>query len=135
MNPSNQTLGFALLRATVGLNFLMHGATRIFGDLSGFANGMAESFAGTLPRWLVVPYAYALTCAELLLGLALLIGFRTAGTATLLMALVISLIFGKTLQQDWGTVGTQMLYSLILFLLVFLAQHDGYGITARRKHS
>lgn len=133
MNPSHQTLGYALLRATVGLNFLMHGATRIFGDLAGFAGGVADSFAGLLPRWLVLPYAYALTFAELLLGLALLIGFRTAGTAAWLMALVISLIFGKSLQQEWGVVGTQMLYSLMLFVLVFLAQHDGCGISSRRK--
>lgn len=133
MKRSHQTLGYALLRVTVGVNFLMHGATRIFGDLGGFVGGVAGSFEGLLPRWMTVPFAYAIPFAELILGAALLIGFKTAGTAAWLMALMIALIFGKTLQQEWGTAGTQMVYSLILFVLVFLAQHDGFGISTRRK--
>lgn len=51
------------------------------------------------------------------------------------MVLMIALVFGKTLQQDWGTAGTQMVYSLILFVLVFLAQHDGFGISNRRENN
>jgi len=133
MNQTNHSLAYALLRITVGLNFLLHGAVRLFGDLAGFAAGLAKGFAGILPEWLISPFAYALTIIEFVGGLVLLLGFQTPKIAAFLMVVMMTLIFGKSLQQDWATVGSQMLYSLMLFVLIFLAEHDRWGITSARE--
>jgi thiosulfate dehydrogenase [quinone] large subunit len=116
---------YLLLRLITGLDFFMHGFARIFTGthLSGFAQGMAKSMASTpLPSSLALATGYAIPCVELLIGALLLLGLFTRAALTLALLLMLVLMFGIGLKQDWNVAGSQLLYGLILSILLF-ARH------------
>jgi thiosulfate dehydrogenase [quinone] large subunit len=116
---------YLLLRLITGLDFFMHGFARIFTGthLSGFAQGMAKSMASTpLPPSFALASGYAIPCVELLIGALLLLGLFTRAALTLALLLMLVLMFGIGLKQDWNVAGSQLLYGLILAILLF-ARH------------
>lgn len=113
---------YLLLRLVTGLDFFMHGFSRIFTGthLSGFASGMAKSMAGTpLPPALTLATGYIIPCVELLIGTLLLLGLFTRATLTAALLLMFVLMFGIGLKQDWNVAGQQLLYAFVLALLLF----------------
>ena len=127
---SDRQLAFVLLRGTLAMSFLVHGAVRL-PKLDAFARGMAQGFADTpLPEPLVRVFATGLPFVELSLGVALLIGrTRLAGiVGSLLLA---ALIFGSGLKEDWDVVGTQMIYVLAFYALNRDRAHDAWTLGAR----
>lgn len=117
---SNKKLAVLLLRFVTGINFLMHGAVRVFGDYSGFANGMAENFNETfLPTFSVRLLGYAIPIVELIVGLILITGFQLRLGLVLGFLLMAALVFGMSLLQEWGVVGSQMIYVLCLFFILY----------------
>jgi thiosulfate dehydrogenase [quinone] large subunit len=119
---SEQRQAYLLLRLLTGLNFFMHGFARIFTGthLSGFAQGMVKSMASTpLPPSLALATGYAIPCCELLIGIFLLLGLATRAALTAAMLLMLILIFGITLKQDWSTASSQLIYGLVLAALLF----------------
>jgi thiosulfate dehydrogenase [quinone] large subunit len=116
---------YLLLRLVTGLDFFMHGFSRIFTGthLSGFASGMVKSMAGTpLPPALTLATGYIIPCVELLIGTLLLLGLFTRATLTAALLLMFVLMFGIGLKQDWNVAGQQLLYAFVLALLLF-ARH------------
>jgi thiosulfate dehydrogenase [quinone] large subunit len=117
-----QRQAYLLLRVLTGLDFLMHGFARIFtgSHLSGFAQGMVKSMAATpLPASLTLATGYAIPCVELLIGTLLLLGLLTREALTMAFLLMLVLMFGVTLKQDWVTAGSQLVYGIVLALLLF----------------
>jgi thiosulfate dehydrogenase [quinone] large subunit len=126
----DESLAYASLRAILGLNIFLHGVVRL-PTLSGFAEGLVSAFADTiLPDVLVRLFAYGLVPAEAIIGLLLLIGWRTRGALVAGQAVMAALVFGTALRQEWGTLGTQMIYVSIYAALLFLRRYDGYGVDA-----
>ena len=114
---------YLLLRLVTGLDFFMHGFARIFTGthLSGFAQGMVKSMASTpLPASLTLASGYAIPCVELLIGTLLLLGLFTRAALTLALLLMLVLMFGIGLKQDWNIASQQLLYALVLSILLFL---------------
>jgi thiosulfate dehydrogenase [quinone] large subunit len=133
MRSTDAQLAYLGLRLIVGLNFLMHGLVRILGDYSGFAEGLATGFSDTiLPVGLVTLTGYLIPAAEAVLGLLLLIGLRLRYTLLATLALMAALIFGMSLRQEWSTVGTQMLYVLILYVLLWRRPDDILSVDSAR---
>lgn len=128
MLKDDKALAYLVLRLALGINFLMHGLVRI-PNLAEFVSGVADGFESTwIPRALIVGFAYFLPYAEALIGLLILAGAWTR-PALLAGGLLMSfLIFGKTLQQDWATVGTQMIYVLSFFFALFFREFNRYSI-------
>lgn len=120
LQMSNKKLAVLLLRFVTGINFLMHGAVRVFGDYSGFANGMAENFNETfLPSFSVRLLGYAIPSVELIVGLILITGFQLRLGLVLGFLLMAVLVFRMSLLQEWGVVGSQMIYVLCLFFILY----------------
>jgi thiosulfate dehydrogenase [quinone] large subunit len=119
---------YLLLRLVTGLDFFLHGFSRIFTGThwAGFAHGMAKSMAASpLPASLTLAAGYAVPCVELLVGTLLLLGLFTRFALTLALLLMLVLMFGVGLKQDWTAAGSQLLYALILAVLLFLrARYD-----------
>jgi len=116
---------FVLLRFLTGIDFFGHGFARIFtgSHLAGFAQGMVKSMsASPLPLSLTLATGYVVPCIELLIGVLLLLGLFTRFALTLAFFLMFVLMFGVTMKQDWATAGSQLLYGLILFVLLFARQ-------------
>lgn len=119
---------YVLLRLIVGVDFLNHGAARIFlgSHLGGFADGMVKQMAGTpLPPSLVLATGYVVPCVELTVGLLLILGVFTRFALAAALLLMMVLMFGVTLKQEWSTAGLQLTYAFILAALLFgRAEYD-----------
>jgi thiosulfate dehydrogenase [quinone] large subunit len=127
-------LAYVVLRLILGVNLAMHGLVRLFGDYAGFAEGIIDTFRDTvLPGLLLAPFAYGLPVIELLLGVLLLLGLWTRTTLVAGGALIGVLVFGSSLLQNWGTVGTQMIYALTFYVLLFHVRHNRFALDALRS--
>ncbi len=126
-------LAYFLARITLGINFFIHGLVRL-PKMESFANGVVKGFENTmLPEILVLPVAYAIPIVELILGLFLILGLLTRKTLTAAAFLIIFLIAGSAFKEDWGAVGTQMLYALYIFFLLFFQENERMAIYSDRK--
>ena len=117
----DQKLAYLLLRLTAGLDFFGHGFARIFtgSHLGGFAHWMVGDMAKSpLPATLVLATGYVVPCVELLIGVLLLTGLATRFALILAMLLLLVLMFGITMKQDWNVAGQQLLYGLVLAVLL-----------------
>lgn len=125
LQMSNKKLAVLLLRFVTGINFLMHGAVRVFGDYSGFADGMVNDFSDTyLPAFSVRLLGYAIPIIELIIGVILITGFKLRIGLVIGFLLMATLIFGMSLLQQWGVVGSQMIYALALFFILYFQDED-----------
>lgn len=124
---------YVALRLALGLNMFLHGATRL-PNLGGFADGIVGEFEGTiLPPAFVEVFATVLPFLEAAVGLSLLLGlFRVPGLL-LGVAVMLSLLFGTGLQQNWGTIATQMHYVLWFALLLVFLPYDRWALDLRRS--
>ena len=111
-----------MLRLLTGLDFFGHGFSRIATGthLAGFAQGMVKNMAGTpLPPALALATGYVVPCVELAVGCLLLVGVLVEGALAVAFVLMMVLMFGVTLKQDWNAAAQQMVYGLVLAALLF----------------
>jgi len=128
--PREQRHAYLLLRILTGVDFFGHGFARIFtgSHLSGFAHALVKHMDTTpLPPTLTLDSGYMIPCVELLIGTLLLLGIATRAALTLALLLMLLLMFGTTLKQDWDSASTQLLYGLVLAVLLFARER--YDLT------
>ena len=75
----------------------------------------------------VYGFGLALPAMEALIGAAVAIGFRTRVALFAGTVLMLALMFGTTLRQEWATAGIQLNYSFIYCLLLAGIRFDYYG--------
>ena len=123
-NYTNAQLAFFAGRIALGVNFFIHGVARM-GNVTGFADGISKGFSETL---IPVSFAYAyglfIPYFELIIGFLILSGLFTRTAIFLSGLFMATLITGMGLQQQWGTVGSQMIYVVVIFLLLINAEHN-----------
>jgi thiosulfate dehydrogenase [quinone] large subunit len=79
---------------------------------------MVRDFASApLPAWSVWAFGAVLPTAELVIGLAILLGAKLRAALFLGALLIAALVLGTCLRQQWELAGVQMLYALIYFVL------------------
>lgn len=123
---------YALLRITLGVNLLMHGLVRLT-KLGEFAQGLVRAFSETpLPSGLVYAFGLVLPCVEFGVGLFAILGLWARLALRVGAALMILLVFGTAMREQWDTAGTQMLYSLVYYVLLTHREHDGFSLDAFR---
>jgi thiosulfate dehydrogenase [quinone] large subunit len=131
IESNDERLAYALLRAVVGTNLMMHGVSRTIGGTGEFAAKLVMQFAhAPLPAWSVWAFGLTLPAIEGGLGLLLLIGLRTRATLIAASALILVLTFGSSLLQDWSAAGIQLTYALAYAALLFLHRHNGWSADA-----
>lgn len=117
-----QRVAYVLLRVVAGMDFFGHGFARIFTGkrIGGFAHWMVGDMAkAPLPASLVLAIGYVVPWVELVLGLMLLFGVGVRFALVTALLLMLLLMFGITMKQDWAVAGEQLLYSLVLAVLLF----------------
>jgi thiosulfate dehydrogenase [quinone] large subunit len=117
----DQRAAYLLLRLIAGMDFFGHGFARIFTGthLGGFAHSMVGDMAQSpLPQQLVLATGYVVPCVELVIGVLLLTGLAARYALILAMLLILVLMFGVTMKQDWNVAGQQLLYGLVLAVLL-----------------
>ena len=127
-------IAYLLIRLTMGLNFFMHGVVRIFGNLDKFREKTVADFQETwLPQPMVELFATTLPFVEGVIGLLLLVGLFTRQAIIAGAVVMMVLIFGTSLRQDWGLVGSQIVYSLFFYFLMRYASDNSWALDTRRK--
>ena len=123
---SGPSLGYVTFRLTLGVNFLMHGLVRVLGDWSGFANGyIVKQFQGTfLPEVAVKAFGWSLPVIEGVIGILLILGLFTKWSLVAGALTMTSLVFGMSLIQKWAVVGSQMVYAICFFALLFTLAYN-----------
>ena len=122
---SPQQLSFLLARLSVGISMFGHGLVRL-PKLHTFSNGMVSEFEKSiLPQILVTPFSYMLPIAELLVGIFLLIGLFTKQTLVAGAIVMIALIFGSSMIEEWGGIPSQLIHSA--FFIVLLSFEKSYN--------
>ena len=120
---------YFVFRLIMGMNLMIHGAVRIFGDYSDFTDRMEKMFSATIiPKFLVVLAANIISPIELIFGFLLLIGFKTKFSIIVLNSLMLLLISGVCLVQKWELASIQMGYVLYLFFLGVYIKHNRLSI-------
>ncbi|MGB8771990.1 MAG: DoxX family protein [Candidatus Korobacteraceae bacterium] len=123
------SLGYALLRVTLGTNIALHGISRILAGSASFVSLLTKQFESTaLPHFAVQGFGYALPWLEALIGLLILFGALTRVALIAGALLIVLLTFGSTLHQDWDIAGLQLIYALVYFVLIGLRQHNSLSI-------
>jgi len=124
----DRRIGFALLRLLLGINMLGRSIVRI-PELQNFAGNMANNFADTfLPEPFVLVYAYVIVFTETVIGVMLILGWKTRWGLTIMGLLLITLAFGVILQSNFGTAANIMIYGIGVYLLLSNTQHDHFGV-------
>jgi len=120
----------------LGINIVVHGLVRL-PQLASFADALVQAFAKTLlPPQAVRLFAFVLPFAETAVGLLLTLGLWTRLALVGGGLLIIALVFGTTLRSDWDTLGIQMIYAAIYYLLLVSRTYDRFSIDhLRRKTS
>ena len=126
-------LGYALLRLTLGLNFLFHSYGR-WRDLGKFVETIVREFAQTpLPAWSVRAFAIAIPFWEPAVGLLLVLGLWTRTGLVAGALLIAALTFGTALRGEYPVLSEQLIYALVFFvLLLFRVRYDHFGLDGLR---
>ncbi|WP_159467477.1 DoxX family protein [Dyadobacter sp. 3J3] len=121
-------LSFLLARLSVGMSMFGHGLARL-PKLQVFSNGMVSQFEKSiLPSIIVTPFSYILPIAELLIGIFLLIGLFTRQTLVAGSVVMIALIFGSSMIEEWGAIPSQLIHAA--FFTILLSFEKSYNTFA-----
>jgi len=131
MNQKAASKAYAVFRLVTGVNFFMHGVVR-FPKMQGFAEHVVGSFTDTiLPSGLVTAYAYAVPVIEVAVGLLLILGLFTQVALIAGGLLMATFVFGMAMLENWQTVGTQMVYAIVFYLLLRDIHLNAFAIDNR----
>jgi len=129
---------FLLARLAVGMSMFGHGLVRI-PKLHGFSNWMVGQFQKSmLPEAIVEPFSYILPVAELVVGFLLLLGLFTRQALIAGSIVMISLIFGSSMIEEWGSIPSQLFHAAYFsILLCFVDSYNSFAvdrIIGKRSH-
>ncbi len=131
----NPALAHALARIGLGVNIMLQGLVRL-PKIAAFAEGVETQFAdGPLPAPLVNLAAHVIVVAGASLGLLLVAGWFLRPALVGGMLLIILLLFGTSLIENWSGAGIQMVYLGFHALLLATLRYDRFSADAARCKS
>ncbi len=129
MNSHHKYLGYLLLRVTLGLVLLLTGVAKFIAGRQAFVAHLEQTFSSSiLPNSLVHLFGVLLPFAEVGLGLLVVFGVFTTAALVLLGLLLIALNSGMVIVQESDTVAHNLIYSLIVYVLLGSAGHNGWAV-------
>ena len=119
-----RTCAVALARWSLGIALFFIGLGK-FPNIGAVAQYITMPFENTwLPKWLLLPYAYALPFFEVGLGALLVLGLWRNAVLFVTGLLFISLTFGQILIQKFDVVSNNMIYVFMTAGVLFLDRYD-----------
>lgn len=138
-NSLGRSLGYFILRLSLGVDMLMHYVVRTWGISKDFVPATEKMFIGNLlPMSWVHNFLTGLPYFEGVLGVLLILGLWTRWAVTAEGLLVTVLLFGTAIRSDWTVVSHQMIYLLFVFILLAVEDYDYFSVDtllARRRRN
>lgn len=127
------SITFLLLRLAIGASMFGHGLVRL-PKLAGFSSWMVGSFEKSmLPLSLVRPFSYALPLLEFTVGLLLITGLFTKISLITGALIMVALIFGTTLIENWDAITSQLIHAAFFAVLLQFIQYNSYALDSLVK--
>jgi thiosulfate dehydrogenase [quinone] large subunit len=128
----NENLAYLLTRVAVGISLFGHGVVRL-PKAGAFSEWMRDRFEKSwLPAPVVGTFGYVLPWIEFGIGLLLIIGLFTRSALIGGALLMIALIAGCCLIEDWSAIPSQLMHAgFCALLLVFLERYNYYSFDRR----
>jgi len=124
----SEPLTYLLARLPIAMSMFGHGLIRMT-KLEAFSEGMRKEFKDSpLPELMVIPFSYALPFAEFIVGLFLLVGLYTRKIAITGVVIMVLLIFGSSMLEQWNNVFSQLFYGAYFAFLFRYAGYDHYSV-------
>jgi thiosulfate dehydrogenase [quinone] large subunit len=128
-STTDRRIAYALLRIVFGVNIFLHGISRLVGDHAAFLAYLLQQMAkAPLPKSMLPPFAAALPWTEATIGLLLLLGLFTRFALVAGSLVMIVLMAGITLAQNWDVAGIQLIYCAIYFVLLTHRGRNFYSL-------
>ncbi len=128
-STTDRRIAYALLRIVFGVNIFFHGFSRLLGDHAAFLAYLSQQMAkAPLPRSILPPFASTLPWVEATVGLLLLLGLFTRFALVAGSLVLIILMAGITLAQNWDVAGIQLIYCAIYFVLLTHRGRNFYSL-------
>ena len=122
------TFAFLILRLAIAISMLGHGLVRL-PKLTTFSQWMIGSFEKTmLPKTLVVAFSYALPFAEFTVGLLLLSGLFTKPAVIAGAMLMLLLLLGTTMVENWEAIPSQLVHIIFFVILLQFLENNSYAL-------
>lgn len=119
---------FLIVRLAVAASMLGHGLVRL-PKLNGFSEWMVSSFEKSmLPSALVTPFSYILPIAEFVIGLLLVIGLFTRISLIAGGFMMVILIFGSAMVENWEAMPSQFIHAAFFAVLLSFLQYNTYAV-------
>jgi|SRR5690554_3112552 len=119
---------YLLVRLAIALSMFGHGFVRL-PKLQAFSEGMLKNFENSmLPAFLTLPFSYILPIAELIVGLFLILGWFTRLSAIVGAAVMLSLIFGSSLVENWTAIPIQLIHIAFFAYVIQHIENNTYAI-------
>lgn len=129
---------YLLLRLTMGFHMFAHGGVRL-PILPQFASETATEFAKLrliglpfFPAWFVYPFSFAVPPVEFLVGVLLILGWKTRLTSIVGGVTILLLMFGNVSRMQFATAHLMWFYVLVFVLLVAFNFADRYSLDRLR---
>ncbi|HSC53008.1 MAG TPA: DoxX family protein [Phnomibacter sp.] len=117
-----------ILRLAIAISMLGHGLVRL-PKLQTFSQWLVSSFEKSiLPKALVVPFSYSLPIAEFAVGLLLLTGMFTKPAAFAGAIVMLFLLLGTTLIENWEAIPSQLMHIILFAALIQFMESNRYAL-------
>lgn len=119
---------YLLLRLGVAASMFGHGLVRL-PKLNGFSSWMVSSFEKSmLPAALVTPFSYFVPIAEFVVGLLLLAGLFTRFAAIAGALVMVALIFGSCMVENWDWIPSQLIHVAFFAVLLQYVSSNAWAV-------
>jgi thiosulfate dehydrogenase (quinone) large subunit len=132
---SDAVIAYTILRVSFGANIMLHGVSRIVMGHAAFLAYLTHYFekAPYIPVSMLSVFATVQPWVELILGLLLMIGLATRFSLIAGGLVIMTLVFGTNLAQDWLVSGLQLIYAFLYYHLLVHIDQNRYSIDGIRK--
>jgi thiosulfate dehydrogenase [quinone] large subunit len=123
-----ERITYLLCRLPVAVSMFGHGLDRL-PKLSGFSDHMVQQFNNAmLPLALVEVFSHILPFVEFITGIFLIIGLFTRFAAIVGVLIMLALIFGSSMIEQWENVFTQIIYGMCFALIYHFSAYNYYSV-------
>lgn len=132
---SDTLIAYAILRASLGANIMLHGVSRFFMGHAAFLAYLNHYFehAHAIPMSTLPAFATVLPFLETGFGLLLLLGLGTRFALIGGGIVMLCLVIGTNLAQDWLVSGLQLIYAFLYYYLLAHIGENRYSIDGMMK--
>ncbi len=132
---SDAAIAYAILRVSFGANIMLHGVSRIYMGHAAFLAYLTHYFekAPYFPAGMLSSFATVQPWVELILGVLLMIGLVTRFSLVAGGLVILCLVIGTNLAQDWLVSGLQLIYALLYYYLLVHMDQNRYSVDGLRR--